>query len=249
MVDFLVADCPSAYNVILGRTTLNSMRAITLTYHLLMRFPTEQGVGELRGDQTTVRECYVASLREKKQQEALVVEEIEEQERDRAKSIEDLVEICLNDNDVTKKFLRQNQDVFAWSHKDMPGIDPTTIEHRLNTDPIVKPIRQKRRTFATERNMAISEEVNKLLKANFIQQVNYPDWLANVVLVKKANEKWRLCVDFTVLNKIDMLVEGMAGYELLSFMDAYSGYNQILMHPPDREKTSFVTNRVCIATR
>ncbi|XP_059664078.1 uncharacterized protein LOC132309830 [Cornus florida] len=178
------------------------MRAITSTYHLLMRFPTEQGVGELRGDQTTGRECYVASLREKKQQEALVVEEIEEQERDRAKSIEDLVEICLNDNGVTKKvkigyllpldfmntlvqFLRQNQDVFAWSHEDMPSIDPATIEHRLNKDPTVKPIRQKRRTFAAERNMAISEEVNKLLKADFIQEVNYPDWLANVVLVKK----------------------------------------------------------------
>ncbi|XP_059636182.1 uncharacterized protein LOC132278409 [Cornus florida] len=66
MVDFLVVDCLSAYNVILERTTLNSMRAITSTYHLLMRFSTEQGVGELRGDQTTARECYVASLREKK---------------------------------------------------------------------------------------------------------------------------------------------------------------------------------------
>ncbi|XP_059638536.1 uncharacterized protein LOC132280798 [Cornus florida] len=102
--------------------------------------------------------------------------------------------------------------------------------------------------------MAISEEVNKLMKADFIQEVHYPDWLANVVLVKKANGKWRLCVDFTDLNKacpkdsfplprIDMLVEGTADHELLSFMDAYSGYNQISMHTPDREKTSFITNR------
>ncbi|XP_059669890.1 uncharacterized protein LOC132315551 [Cornus florida] len=271
MVDFLVVDCPSAYNVILGRATLNSMRAITSTYHLLMRFPTEHGVGELRGDQSIARECYVASLKEKRQEEALIVDEVEENEQDRAKPIEDLVEICLNDTDITKKvkigsllpsdftniliqFLKQNQDVFAWSHEDMPGINPTTIEHRLNTDPTFKPIRQKRRTFAAERNMAILEEVNKLMKADFIQEVHYPDWLANVVLVKKANGKWRLCVDFTDLNKacskdsfplprIDMLVEGTAGHELLSFMDAYSGYNQISMHTPDRDKTSFITDR------
>ncbi|XP_059663536.1 uncharacterized protein LOC132309226 [Cornus florida] len=67
MVNFLVVDCPSAYNVILGRATLNSMRAITSTYHLLMCFPTEHGVGELRGDQSIARECYVASLKEKRQ--------------------------------------------------------------------------------------------------------------------------------------------------------------------------------------
>ncbi|XP_059663839.1 uncharacterized protein LOC132309562 [Cornus florida] len=63
MVDFVVVDCPSSYNFILGRTTLNAMKAITSTYHLLMRFPTEYGMGELRGDQTIARECYVASLR------------------------------------------------------------------------------------------------------------------------------------------------------------------------------------------
>ncbi|XP_059629713.1 uncharacterized protein LOC132272621 [Cornus florida] len=103
MVDFLVVNCPSTYNVIVGRATLNSMRAITSTYQLLMCFPTEHGVSELRGDQTIARECYVASLKEKKQQEALVVDEIEENEQDRAKLIEDLVEIYLNDTDVTKK--------------------------------------------------------------------------------------------------------------------------------------------------
>ncbi|XP_059668905.1 uncharacterized protein LOC132313995 [Cornus florida] len=63
MVDFVVMDCPSSYNIILGRTTLNAMKAITSTYHLLMRFPTEYGMGELRGDQTIARECYVTSLR------------------------------------------------------------------------------------------------------------------------------------------------------------------------------------------
>jgi hypothetical protein len=84
--------------------------------------------------------------------------------------------------------------------------------------------------------MAIAKEVAKLLKASFIEEMYYPDWLANVVLVKKSNGKWRICVDFTDLNKacsedsfplprINLLVDSTAGYGLLSFMDAFSGYN------------------------
>ena len=87
----------------------------------------------------------------------------------------------------------------------------------------------------------------------FIREVYYLDWLANVVMVKKANGKWRMYVDFTDLNKacpkdsyplprIDYLVDSTASYRLLSFMDAFSGYNQIRMDEVDQEKTSFVTS-------
>ena len=99
------------------------------------------------------------------------------------------------------QFLRKNIDVFAWSHEDMPGIDPNVITHRLNVCPSSKPVRQKKRVFAPERDNAIKDEVQKLMAAKFIQEVYYPDWLANVVMVKKANGKWRMCVDFTDLNK------------------------------------------------
>jgi hypothetical protein len=61
-VDFLVVNCPSAYNAIIGRPTLNRLRAVTSTYHLLLKFPTEHGIGEVRGDQVAARECYLASL-------------------------------------------------------------------------------------------------------------------------------------------------------------------------------------------
>ena len=82
--------------------------------------------------------------------------------------------------------------------------------------------------------------------------MQYPDWLANVVVVKKKNGKWHVCIDFTDLNKacpkdslplphIDMLVDATAGHELLGFINAFSGYNQILMHPDDQVKTAFVT--------
>jgi hypothetical protein len=141
-------------------------------------------------------------------------------------------------------FLRQNSDVFSWSHEDMTGIDPSFIVHTLNVDPNYRPVKQRRRTFAAEWNQAVAEEVEKLLKVGFISKVDYPEWLANVVLVKKLYNKWRMCVDFTDLNKacpkdsfsllrIDLLVDSTSGHQLLSFMEAFSGYNQIHMDEPD----------------
>ena len=108
--------------------------------------------------------------------------------------------------------------------------------------------------FAPEKDNAIKEEVQKLTLAKFIREVYYPDWLANVVMVRKANGKWRMCVDFTDLNKacpkgsyplprIDQLVDSTAGHKLLSFMDTFSRYNQIRMDETDQEKTSFVTSQ------
>ena len=86
-------------------------------------------------------------------------------------------------------FLKDNLDVFAWSHKDMPGIPANIIQHHLNVDLKKKPVHQRRRVFVPERNKAVMDDVNKLLTANFIREVFYPEWLANVVMVKKANGK------------------------------------------------------------
>ena len=99
----------------------------------------------------------------------------------------------------------------------------------------------------------MTEEIKKLLEANFIREVFYPNWLPNVVMVKKSNGKWRMCVDFTDLNKacpkdnfplpmIDQLVNSTTGHKLLSFMDAFSRYNQTLMDEYDQEKKPFVTS-------
>ncbi|XP_038716417.1 uncharacterized protein LOC120009784 [Tripterygium wilfordii] len=135
------------------------------------------------------------------------------------------------------QFLSRHYDWFAWSHADMIGIDP-----------------EKRRKFAPKRNIVINVEVQKLLDNGSVVEVQYPDWLANVVVLKKKNGKWRVYIDFTDLNKacqkdpfplphIDMMVDATAGHELLSFMDAFSGYNQILMHLEDQEKMAFITER------
>jgi len=124
----------------------------------------------------------------------------------------------------------------------------------LNVNPDSSPVRQKKRVFAQERDKAVAEEVRKLLEAGFIREVYYPDWLANVVMVRKNSGKWRICVDFTDLNRacpkdsysfprIDTLVDSTARHSLLSFMDAFSGYNQIMMSEEDQERTFFVTSQ------
>ena len=193
------------------------------------------------------------------------------EQRTTAKLVEELEEITLDESSLERTtrmgtiasplirqalaaFLKMNQDVFACSHEDMLGIDPSVIIHRLNVNPASSPIRQKKWVFAQEWDKAIAEEVRKLLEASFIWEVYYPDWLANVVMVKKSNGKWRMCVDFTDLNRtcpkdsyplprIDTLVDSTAIHELLSFIDAFSSYNQIKMNEKDQERTSFITNQ------
>ena len=95
-----------------------------------------------------------------------------------------------------------------------------------------------------------------MLSAGHIREIQYSEWLANVLLVKKANGNWRMCADFTNLNKacskdsyslpsIDALVDNTSGCRLISFLDAFSGYNQIRMHPKDECKTTFMTELSC----
>src|SRR5436189_5715215 len=131
----------------------------------------------------------------------------------------------------------------------MPRIDPEVIAHELNIQPQFKPVKQKKRCLSLDQQMAAEEEVEKPLQAGFIQEITYPEWLANVVLVKKSNGKWRMCVDFTDLNKacpkdhyplhkIDQVVDRASGHQTLSFMDVFSGYNQIIMADKDKKKTA-----------
>jgi len=119
----------------------------------------------------------------------------------------------------------------------MPGINSEVICHKLSIKADNKPVKQKPRRMNEEWSHAISDEVEHLLRAGFIREKFYPDWLSNPVLVKKKNGKRRVCIDFINLNeaypkdsyplsRIDQLVEATAGHELLNFIDAYSGYNQ-----------------------
>src|SRR6266508_3329177 len=149
-------------------------------------------------------------------------------------------------------FLQANQDIFAWKPSDMPGVPREVIEHSLNVKEGAKPIKQRLRRFVQDREEAIRDELMKPMAANFIREVYHLDWLANPVLVKKKNEEWRMCVDYTDLNKacpkdpfglprIDQVVDSTARSELLCFLDAYSGYHQVNLNESDCIKTVFIT--------
>ena len=151
------------------------------------------------------------------------------------------------------EFLSLNQDVFAWTQANMVGIHLEVMRHRLNNDLQAKPVHQKSRALDADYYKALLDEVDRFLKIGFVGESYYPNWLANPVLVIKPNRKWRTCIDFMNLNKacpkdsfpllrIDQLVDTTARHELLSFIDAYSKYNQIQMYKPDEEHTSFFTD-------
>jgi hypothetical protein len=153
---------------------------------------------------------------------------------------------------VLVDFLRANADIFAWSPSDIPGIPREVAEHSLDILPHSRAVQQRLCCFDEERRRTIGVELRKLLEAGFIKEVLHPMWLANPVLVKKKNGKWRMCVDYTSLNRacpklpfpwsrIDQIVDSTAGCEILCFLDAYSGYHQLKMKESDQLATSFIT--------
>jgi hypothetical protein len=135
----------------------------------------------------------------------------------------------------------------------MPGVPRQLIEHSLNVDPKATLKRQHLHRFADDRWDAIKKELTKLLAAGFIREVFHPEWLANPILIRKKNSnEWRMCVDYTNLNKhcpkdpfglprIDQVIDSRAGCGLLCFLDCYSGYHQISIKEEDQEKTVFIT--------
>lgn len=136
----------------------------------------------------------------------------------------------------------------------MLGIDNAGIEHRLCADPSCKKVQQKRRSFSIEKYVTIAKEVDHLPALGFIREAHYPEWLSNIILVKKASGKWRMYVDFTDLNKtclkdssslpqVDVIVDSTAGHHVISFMDPYLVCNQICMNPADEEKMSFIMEK------
>jgi hypothetical protein len=126
------------------------------------------------------------------------------------------------------------------------------IEHKLGIDSAFKRIKQKERRYTPERRETIHIEVNKLLEVGFIRPVDYPSWLANPILVEKTDGSWRMCIDYTGLNKacpkneyplprICQILDSTMTCELLSFLDAYLNSHQISLATDDEEKISFIT--------
>ncbi|XP_024015219.1 uncharacterized protein LOC112088925 [Eutrema salsugineum] len=247
IVEFCVTDHPAIYNVIMGTPWINAMRAVPSTYHLSLKFPTPAGIKTIWGNQ---KESQMCCLAEHKLRNPVTNAraDIAESCETRTETVCDAVDsVCIDEARPERRvkigtkleeplrseflsLLKENIDTFAWTAEDMPGISISVTCHELNMDPTFKPIKQKRRKLKSERAKAVNDEVERLLKVGSIAKAKYPDWLANPVVVKKKNGKWRVCVDFTDLNKacpkdsfplphIDRLVEATAGNRLLTFME------------------------------
>ncbi|XP_071918741.1 uncharacterized protein [Coffea arabica] len=245
-VNFVVVNQQSPYNVFLGRPALNALRAIPSTLHLSVKIPTSDGIAEVHGDPNVARACYLAMLRGQEKVVAqttslelyIPVEEarqlgtqdeieefsLREDRPDRVLHIGAL--LPSEEKEGLKALLREYSQVFAWTVEDMPGIPTDLAVHNLNVDPHFKSVKQKKRSFAPERNEVIKKEVGKLLESRIILEVYYPTWLTNPVLVKKEDQTWRICVDFTDLNKacpkdcfslprIDRLLDSTVGFDIL----------------------------------
>nr|GFC03185.1 reverse transcriptase domain-containing protein [Tanacetum cinerariifolium] len=162
----------------------------------------------------------------------------------------------LSDKGRTKlcSVLKKNLDIFAWQPSDMTGVPRSIAEYRLNIREGYTPVRQKKMGQAPKRARAIQTEVQKLVDARIIREVYYHDWLSNPVMVKKHDGSWRMCVNFTDLNRacpqdcyplpeIDWRVESLCRYPFKFFLDAYKGYHQIQLAEADEEKTAFHTGQ------
>jgi hypothetical protein len=145
------------------------------------------------------------------------------------------------------QFLNKNKDVFAWSAKDLQGVDRDIIENTLETDEKITLKKQKLRKMSEEKVKAVEAEVQRLQDAKVIREVLYAVCLVNTFPIKKKTGKWRMCVDFTDLNKackkddfplerVDKIVDDATNSEMLSLLDMFSGYHQIRVRREDEEK-------------
>ena len=142
--------------------------------------------------------------------------------------------------------------MFAWLVANMLEIDPKFMSHQLSVFLRARPVAPERRRMSQDKALTVQEQFQSILDVGFIREIVYPTWLSNVIMVKKSNGKWRMCVDYSDLNKacpkdpyllpsIDGLVDAASEYRFLSFMNAYLWYNQIPIHLCDKEKTTFIT--------
>jgi hypothetical protein len=219
-VVFDIVDMEYPYNAIIGRGTLNAFEAILHLAYLCMKIPSEQGPIAVHGSEEADRRAEGSwtdskaihnideakayqQYKHKREKTAsadqpkpmLLCEDIAEQKVLLGSQLSDEQEKTL------LRFLFINKDVFAWTTNDLYGVNRYVIEHSLNVDPSFRPRKQRFRKMSDDKDEGARNEVKRLLSVGVIREVTYLEWLANTAMVKKANEKWRMCIDFTDLNK------------------------------------------------
>ncbi|XP_072066758.1 uncharacterized protein [Arachis hypogaea] len=245
MAEFVVLRDSTAYNNILGRKIINDLGAAISTKLLVMKFvPDDGSIRSIKGDLKTAVACDHTSLSlKKKSKEAsgvfLADLDARIDNKPRPEPEGDLEKFKVGDTEEKFTFInrnlphglkgplmemiRANADLFAWTPADMPGIDPRLMSHYLAVKPEAQPVAQRRRKMSQERAEEVARQTASLLEAGFIRELDYSTWLSNTVLVKNHNGRWRMCVDYSDLNKacpkdcyplpnIDALVDAAAGY-------------------------------------
>jgi hypothetical protein len=270
-VVFDIVDMEYPYYAIIGQGTLNAFEAIHHLAYVCMKIPSEQGPIAIHGSQEAARRAEGSWTDSKAIHNIDGAEACQQYKHKREKAAstdrpkpmllcEDIADqrvllgpqLSDEQEKTLIRFLFNNKDVFAWTANDLCGVNRDVIEHSLNMDPSFRSRKQRLQTMSGDKAEGAQNEVKRLLSAGVIREVTYPEWLANTVMVKKANGKWRMCIDFTDLNKacpkdefplprIYSLVDAAASWELMSLLDCYSGYHQIWMKKEDEPKTSFIT--------
>ncbi|GJZ53077.1 reverse transcriptase domain-containing protein [Tanacetum coccineum] len=252
----MIVRSPSPYNGIIGRPGIREIQAVPSTAHEMLKFLVNGGVVTICSTILTPNECATIKTTTKDS-----IKNIEEgQEILKVAMHPDFPDqvvalggtLSIKGKTALCALLKRNLDIFAWQPSNMTGVPWQIAEHRLAIRDGYPPVRQNKRGQAPERSKAIQAKVQKLVEAGIMHEVYYHDWLSNPVMVKKHDDSWRMCLDFTNLNKacpqdcyplpeIDWKVESLCGYPFKCFLDAYKGYHQIQMAELDEEKTAFHT--------
>ncbi|GJT18968.1 reverse transcriptase domain-containing protein [Tanacetum coccineum] len=257
-MNFMIVRSLSPYNGIIGRHGILEIQAVLSTAHGMLKFPVNGGIVTIYSTILISAKCamMVTLSREIPKVAGVRHENFKVAPHPNFPDQEVAIGGTLSAKGRTElcSLLKENLDIFAWQPSDMTRVPRSIAEHRLNIREGYSPVRQKKRGQAPERAKAIQTEVQKLVEAGIIREVYYHEWLSNPVMVKKRNGSWRMCVDFTDLNKacpqdcyplpeIDWKVESLCSYPFKCFLDAYKGYHQIQMAESDEEKTAFHTSQ------
>ncbi|GKV49755.1 hypothetical protein SLEP1_g56488 [Rubroshorea leprosula] len=231
-VTFMIVKMESAFNAILGRATLCELKVVISQPHLCMKFPTPQGVGVLKGNQRMARACY----------------------QDTFKQVEPTAAPASIEGRKPTQLGQQTMSISDIEHR------PESVEQKaepvelVETVPLNPDVPERTVKIGTKLTGEERAELLEFLSNNqdvgFIRRVEYSEWVSNLVLVKKPNGKWRMCIDFTNLNdacpkdphplpNVEKLVERATGHERMSFLDASLGYHQVQLLLDDQEKTAF----------
>ena len=231
LIRFLVVDAHTSYNVLLGRTLLNTLGAIVSTPHLALKFLSSSGdIIIIHDDLRFSHECCITSLRPKELTQitnnierhlgtglTLTGEDLDpriccdsriEQVEDTkpmtislGKSLQLGVGLSHNDQDLIEMTLQDNTDLFTWLAVDLPNVDPQIVVRKLSIYREARYVSQKKRKLGDKQRLVAKAEAIKLFEVRFIVEAHYTTWIVNIVLVKKSSDRWRMCVDNTDLNK------------------------------------------------